>query len=134
MESIPMKGYVRLWIAATTMLMLAATAQAADVPHVSGGVGSAEREELRTQERDYNLKVVTAMKSGDYLSGVQVVIESATKEQILVTTMAGPILLAKLPPGSYRIEVTAHGQTLTQTVTIEASGLKQADFRWADAR
>jgi hypothetical protein len=128
-----MKGYLHRGIAATAMLMLAATAKAADVPHLSGGVGSAEREELRTQERDYNVKVVTAMTSGDYLSGVQVVIESATKERILETTMTGPILLAKLPPGPYRIEATAHGQTLSQTVTAESHGLRQVDFRW-DAR
>src|SRR5262245_20473851 len=115
MELTPMKGYVQLWLAVTTMLMLAVTGQAADVPTISGGVSSAERDELRAKERDYNLKVVTAMKSGDHLSGVQVIIESATKERILETTMAGPILLAKLPPGSHRIEATAHGKTSTQT-------------------
>jgi hypothetical protein len=117
-----MKTPRRLTITSMIMLILAAAVSAADVPHISGGVGSAEREELPAKERDYNLKVVTAMKSDDYLSGVQVVIESATKDRILETTMAGPILLAKLPPGSYTIEATAHGQTLRQTVTIEAQG------------
>jgi hypothetical protein len=63
-----------------------------------------------------------------------VVIESATKTPILETTMAGSILLAKLPPGSYTIKATVGGQTLTQTVAIEAQGLRQVDFRWNDAR
>ena len=101
-------------------LILALPARAADVPHVSGGIGGVEREELRTKERDYNLKVVTAMKSGDFLSGVQIVIESATHERMLETTMAGPILLATLPPGSYTIKATVGGETLTHTVAIEA--------------
>jgi|SRR5215470_2485574 len=112
----------------------AVPAQAADVPYISGGIGSAEREELSTKERDYNVKIVTAMKSGEYLSGVVVVIESATKQPMLETTMAGPILLAKLPPGSYTVKATAGGATLTRTVTTEAQGLKQVDFRWDDVR
>src|SRR5262245_15501176 len=119
---------------AATLLALAVAAQAADVPHLSGGVGSDEREALRAKERDYNVKVITAMQSGEYLSGVVVVIESAAKEPVLETTMTGPILLAKLPPGSYTIKATRGSQMLTQTVTIEAQGLKQVDFRWADAR
>jgi len=126
------KTYVWLPIAATALLTLALTVRAADVPHISGGIGSTERDELRTKEREYNLRVITAMKTGDYLSGVQIVIESATKDRMLEITMAGPILLAKLPPGSYTINATASGQTLTQTVAIEAQGLKQVDFRWGD--
>jgi len=121
-------------VVAALALILAAPVRAADVLHVSGGVGSAERDELCTKERDYNLKVVTAMKSGDYLAGVQIVIESATSERMLETTMAGPILLATLPPGSYTIKAAAGGQTLTQTVAIEPQRLRQVDFRWSDAR
>jgi hypothetical protein len=121
-------------VVAALALVLAAPVRAADVPHVSGGVGSAERDELRTKERDYNLKVVTAMKSGDYLSGVQIVIESAANERMLETTMAGPILLATLPPGSYTIKATAGELTLTQAVVIEPQRLRQVDFRWGDGR
>jgi hypothetical protein len=128
------KPHLRLAFAAIALLTLVVTAGAADVPHISGGIGSGERDELRTKEREYNLKIITAMKSGDYRSGVQIVIESSTKERMLETTMAGPILLAKLPPGSYTITATASGQTLTQTVAIEAQGLKQVDFRWGDGR
>src|SRR5262249_60794624 len=127
--------YFQQAMTTAALLALAVTvAQAADVPHISGGIGSAEREELRAKEHDYNIKVITAMKSGDYLSGVVIVIESATKEPMLETTMAGPILLAKVPPGSYTIKATAGGRELTQAVAIEAQGLKQVDFRWDDTR
>ena len=127
---------VRAWwvLAATALLTLTMTARAADVPHISGGIGTPEREELRTKERDYNLKVVTAMKSGDYLSGVVIVIESAAGGRMLETTMSGPILLAKLPPASYTIKATAAGQTLTRTVALEPQALTQVDFRWDDRR
>lgn len=104
--------------------------RAADVPYISGGAGADAREELLAKEKEYNLKIIAAEKSGDYLAGVKVVIESARKEQMLDATMEGPILLAKLAPGTYTIRATSDGQTLTRTVTIPAQGLRQMDFRW----
>ena len=109
-------------LSAAALLVLAVTARTADVPHISGGIGGEERDQLRLKE------------SGEYLSDVQVVIESAKKEPMLETTMVGPILLATLPPGSYTIKATAGGRTLTQTVTVQAAVLRQVDFRWRDAR
>jgi hypothetical protein len=102
----------------------------APVPYISGGTGADAREELRAKEKDYNLKIIVADKSGDYLAGVKVVIESAKKAQVLDTTMEGPILLAKLPPGTYTIRATSNDQKLTRTVTIAAQGLQQVDLRW----
>jgi hypothetical protein len=102
----------------------------APVPYISGGTGADAREELRAREKEYNLKIIAADKSGDYLAGVKVVIESAQKAQVLNTTMEGPILLAKLPPGTDTIRATSGDQTLTRTVTIAAQRLQQVDFRW----
>ena len=82
------------------------------------------------RRRRYNLKILGAAKSGDYLAGVKVTIESAKKERVLDTTMDGPILLAKLAPGTYTIRATSGSQTLTQTVTIAGQGLRQVNFRW----
>jgi hypothetical protein len=123
-----------LGTAAILLLTVNMAARAADVPHISGGAGADERQALLAQERDYNLKVIAADKSGAYLADVQVVIESATKERVLDTTMDGPILLAKLAPGMYTIKATSHATTLTRTVTIAAQGLRQADFRWDVSR
>jgi hypothetical protein len=119
-------------IAATTLILLAfvLTAPAADVPYVSGGVDADARADLLAQETAYNLKIVTAEKSGAYLANVKVVIERAGKERMLETTMEGPILLAKLPPGTYTIRATSGRDTLTQTVTVPAQGLRQALFSW----
>jgi hypothetical protein len=49
---------------------------AAEVSYISGGIGADMREELLAKEKEYNLKIVVAEKSGDYLAGVQIVIES----------------------------------------------------------
>jgi hypothetical protein len=124
-------------VLATMAIVLAAfcmEVRAADVPYLSGGVGADSREELLGKEKEYNLKIVAAENSGDYLSGVTVVIESARKEQVLDTTMEGPILLAKLAPGRYTIRAASDGQTLTRTVTVPAQGLGRVDFRWSGTK
>lgn len=115
---------------AVVLLMCCMEVRAAGVPHISGGVGADAREQLLAKEKEYNLKIIAAEKSGDYLANVKIVIESAGKEQVLDTTMEGPILLAKLAPGTYTIRATSDGQMLTRTVTIPAQGLRQVDFRW----
>jgi hypothetical protein len=119
---------------AIVLLVFYTEVRAADVPYVSGGVGADAREELLAKEKEYNLKIVAAEKSGDYLAGVKVVIESARKEQVLDTTMEGPILLAKLAPGTYTIKAISDGQTLTRTVAVPAHGLGQVDLRWGTTK
>ena len=119
---------------AVVLLTFGMAVRAADVPYISGGAGADAREELLAKEKEYNLKIIAADKSGDYLAGVKVVIESARKEQVLGTTMEGPILLVKLPPGTYTIRATSDGQTLTRAVTIPAQGLRQVDFRWGTSK
>ena len=116
---------------ALILLVFSMDVRAGDVPYLSGGVGADAREELLAKEKEYNLKIVVAERSGDYLAGVKVVIESARKEPVLDTTMEGPILLAKLAPGTYTIRAVHDGQTLTRTVTVPAQGLGRVDLRWS---
>lgn len=116
--------------AAVVVLTVAMEARGADVPYVTGGIGFEGREEMQAAERDHSLKVVAAEKNGDYLAEVNVVIESAKKERMLDATMEGPILLAKLPPGTYTVKATFEGQTQSRTVTVGGQGLRTLDFRW----
>jgi hypothetical protein len=127
---------IRLMIVATTAVLVTLTgaARAADVPFVTGGAGADERADLQGKEKDYNLKIVAAATSGDYLADVWVVIESAVKKSVLETKMEGPILLAKLPPGTYTIKATYGPSTQTRTVTVPGQGLREAAFRWPVAR
>lgn len=116
------------------LLLASLPARAADVPYVSGGVGADSRDELLAKESEYNLKVVAAATSGDFLANVEIVIESAKKERVLETTMEGPILLAKLAPGTYTIRATSDAQPQSKSVTVPSQGLQQVDFRWNRAR
>jgi hypothetical protein len=105
----------------------------ADVPYISGGVGADDREELLAKESEYNLKVIVAATSGAYLADVQIVIESAKNGRVLDATMEGPILLAKLAPGTYTIRATSDAQPQTKSVTVAGQGLRTVDFRWPRA-
>ncbi len=129
-----MSKHIQVFAATVVLLAAAVAAPAADVPYVSGGVDADARAELLAKESEYNLKIIAAEQSGDYLADVKVVIERANKERMLDTTMEGPILLAKLPPGTYTIRATSGRDTLTQTVTIPAQGRRQAVFRWRTSR
>ena len=60
---------IRLLSVATTALLMALVgpARAADISFVTGGAGADERDQLQANEKDYNLKIVAAATSGDYL-------------------------------------------------------------------
>lgn len=125
---------VRLLVLAAIALIGPSSPSRAEVPYVSGGVGVDERQDLLAREKDFNLKIIAAEASGDYVGDVRVVIESIGKERVLETAMDGPILLASLAPGTYTVRATLDGKTLTRTVTISAGGLRQLDFRWSAPR
>jgi len=130
-----MTTMLRLVIVATTFLLMTLTGAArADVLFITGGTGADERADLQAKEKDYNLKIVVAATSGDYVADVWVVIESAAKKSVLETKMDGPILLAKLPQGTYTIKATYGPSTQTKSVNVPAQGLREAAFRWPVAR
>jgi hypothetical protein len=104
---------------------------AGSVSYVSGGVGTESIDQLNSLARDFNLKLVFAMKSGEFLSGVKVAIADAKGKPVLDDTSDGPWLLAKLPAGNYRVSASFGGDEVTQKIQVGADKLKVAYFRWA---
>jgi hypothetical protein len=103
-----------------------------DVYWVSGGVGIDEREEMVMALPDHNLKVLTAAdKSGAFLSAVQVVVRDAAGRTVLETSLDGPWLLARLPPGRYELVAIYDGRSQTPTFTVPASGRREIFLYWA---
>lgn len=103
---------------------------AGQVSFVSGGVGTESLDQLAAISSQFNLKLVFALKSGEYLSGVQVAISDAKGQSILDTLSEGPWLLAKLPAGNYRIVAIVAGKTEIRQVAVDGAKLKTVDFRW----
>jgi len=103
---------------------------AGTVTYVSGGVTDETLDQLKSMSRDFNLKMVFALKSGAYMSDVSVAIVDAKGRQVLDTRSDGPWLLAKLPAGSYQVLATASGASLKQSVSVGSGSLKTLNFRW----
>lgn len=73
---------------------------------MSGGVGLEERRIMESWGADYNLRLAFAEASGDYLSGVKVVVEDQDGKELISTTTNGPWLYVKLPAGKYDVKAT----------------------------
>jgi hypothetical protein len=101
------------------------------VSYVSGGVGTDSIDRLGSLARDFNLKLVFALKSGNYVSAVKVTIADAAGKTLLDTTSEGPWFLAKLPAGSYQVKATFEGNAVNRKITVDAAKLRTIDFRWS---
>ena len=101
----------------------------ASVPAISGGVSLNARDNMRTQERDANIKLVFALNTGNYISDVHVKVVNSKGEVVIDDTSNGPWMLAKLPSGSYTATATFNGKVVTQRFSA-GSGLRTAQFRW----
>lgn len=80
-------------------------------PFMAGGVGTGERRAMEGMAKGYNLKLSFAEKSGQYLSGVEIVIEDEKGEEIVRSAVDGPWFYIQLPPGKYNISATVEGRT-----------------------
>ena len=95
---------------------------------MSGGVGYEGRAELAQHEREANLKLVFTEPQGSYLSDIGVKVYDRSGALVLDTTSAGPWVLAKLTPGSYRI-VTTDGNVRKESQVSVGQGLKVVHIR-----
>ena len=94
---------------------------AGGVSYVSGGVGTASLDRLSSLSRDFNLKLVFALKSGDYVSDVKVTIANAAGKTLLDTMSEGPWFFTKLPMGNYQIIATFAGNAEKRTIALGAA-------------
>ena len=101
------------------------------VSYVSGGVGTTSTDRLSSLSKDFNLKLVFALKSGDYISGVDVTIANAAGKTLVNTKSEGPWFLTRLPAGNFKIAATFDGKTESRTIAVGAEKMKTVDFRWA---
>ena len=100
--------------------------------YICGGIGIDERNYLKSIGKNYDLKLEFAVKTGQYISDVSVMIKDSNGKTVLEATSDGPWLYAKLPAGKYQIKATILDKTRQQTVTIGKGGRKVAYFYWPD--
>lgn len=102
------------------------------VPHLSGGIGASEREQMEQVKAQYNLRLLfAAAGSGAYLSHVRVTIQDAAGPTLLSTVTVGPWFYANLATGDYTLTVEYTGQAQTRQVRVPASGAAAESFYWS---
>jgi hypothetical protein len=107
--------------------------QQGNITFVSGGAGDDDRDALKQVENQYNLRLMFAARSGEYLANVAVTLADSRGNTVLDTIADGPIFYAHVPPGRYRLTVASQGQSQGRDVTVAANGAVHQDFYWASA-
>lgn len=102
-----------------------------NVPYVSGGIGIASIDRLDTMSNQFNVKLVFALKTGEYISDVNVTITDVGGKAIVQAVSDGPWFLTKLPAGRYQIVAVFAGKAEQRTVAVGVAKLNTIDFRWA---
>lgn len=91
------------------------------VAYLAGGIGSDEAEAMRHAAASYPLMlelVAPGGGHGEYVADAQVEIDNRAGEPLLSTTVGGPLLLVRLPAGSYALRVAWNGTVKRSNVTI----------------
>lgn len=104
------------------------------VTYLSGGVGQDEAAAVEKAAPFYPLELeflAKAKPKDEYTADVQVTISDKAGNVVLDTKADGPFLLAKLPPGLYKVSATAEGKTKIRRVHIGATGHHHMIFEWA---
>ena len=102
------------------------------IPYVSGGIGLDEREALSATASEYNLKIVFALKEGNYLADASVLIKDAQGKTVLDAVSDGPWFYARLPAGQYAVTATMMEKANTEKVQIKPAGQSVLHFYWTE--
>lgn len=115
---------------AAALALGGAWAGAQEPEYISGGVGAEQREEMKAQRGEYNLLLTFADRDGEMLAGVALTVRDRQGRTVLELPEAGPMVYAKLPPGSYRIVATAGGKQQVRAANV-GRGPREVAFHWA---
>jgi hypothetical protein len=101
------------------------------VSYLSGGIGSDESDAIKAAEKDFTLSLLFAQsKRGEYLSDVKVGIKDKAGKTVLEAVADGPMLLARLPSGEYKVSAESEGRAQVKTVRVADKGVTHASFVW----
>lgn len=101
-----------------------------EVNYLTGGISIEEEAALAEMARDYTLKVVNALKCGDYLNNINILIMDKADSIVLETDTNGPILYANLKPGKYTVYASAFGERYHKPFTAKQGVQRQVVFYW----
>ncbi len=101
------------------------------VHYMTGGIGLDERAAMSSVAGNYTLKLMFAVKEGNYVSDVGVVIRNAKGDTVLRAVTDGPWMLVKLGKGDYKITASYGEKNIVRNVKATGS-LQRVVFAWKD--
>jgi len=101
-----------------------------ELTYLSGGVGIDEREAMRAQMGNYNLRLKFAAVGGAYLGKVMVQIVGRGGRTLLNTESDGPWMFIKMPNGKYKLVVENDGDSQVRNVDLSKKAVAAEIFRW----
>jgi hypothetical protein len=104
--------------------------QQGEIRYLSGGVGDDETAALQSVKEQYNLRVTSADKTGEYRGDTRIVIRDLKQNVLLDTTSNGPLFYTNLPNGRYVVEGYSEGQSKRKNVTIKNATHARVHFSW----
>jgi hypothetical protein len=100
------------------------------IAYGSGGVGLGERKAMKGIEKKYNLKLIFAAASGEYVASVKVVVAQGGA-RVLEVVSEGPWFLVKLPEGTYQVTATWEGESQVRDVKM-GKAMQWMMFHWKE--
>jgi hypothetical protein len=99
------------------------------ITYVTGGFGADESSAMKEAAGNYDLVLTFADRDGSYVAEVNVQIIDRDGQPVL-DTVSGPLLLASLPPGEYRVRADYGGLSRWQTVRVGGERQSRLVFTW----
>ncbi|WER50612.1 hypothetical protein CupriaWKF_30005 [Cupriavidus sp. WKF15] len=101
-----------------------------EIAYQTGGVGVDEVAAMRRTASEYNLRLTFSGRGGESLAGVNTSILGAKGQEVFSAVSDGPLLYVRMPPGAYRVVVTADGVEKKTSVTVPRRGAVSRSFNW----
>lgn len=101
------------------------------IHYATGGISVEERIAMNTMNENYNVRLIFALASGHYLADIQVDIQNAHGERVLLVESNGPLFLVNLPEGSYTITATHRNNTIEKKVNA-TTDFHTVMFHWGN--
>lgn len=99
------------------------------ITYVTGGFGVSESSAMKNAAGRYDLMLTFAERDGSYVADVGVQIIASNGDTVL-DTVSGPLLLASLPAGEYRVRADYNGMSRWQTVSVDGRRHRSVAFTW----
>ena len=101
------------------------------IHYVTGGIGKEQSEALKMVAKDYDLMLTFATRGGKYLADVDVQIADMHGNTLVDTVSKGPLFLANLPAGRYKVTAAEEGIRQSRVVNIGGKRPAEAVFHWS---